>query len=252
VRLNYFLVLSVFFFTSCTDYNNISVIEVIDGDTIRLSNNKVLRYIGIDTPESRIKEGSEFIYDPQPFSVQAAQKNKDLVLGKKIRVEFDLVKTDKYGRLLGYCFYDGMMVNEELLKNGLAVLMTIPPNIKYTDRFIKAQTDARNQGRGLWAENEIVSDAQASDYIDQVRTVRGRVIRTFKSDKCIYLNFGADYRTDFTIVIFKKSLRSFIDKKIDPENYYMNKMVEVTGRIKQYNGPEIIVGHPSQITVLSY
>ncbi|MDD3295992.1 MAG: thermonuclease family protein [Candidatus Omnitrophica bacterium] len=242
-----------FLLVSCSfsqDYSDIRVTEVIDGDTVRLSDGKLLRYIGIDTPEVRIKQKKEFIYSPQPFALEAKELNKRLVQGKRVRVELDVEKTDRYGRLLGYCFVGDVFINSELLKEGFAVLYTYPPNIKYTDELIASQKEARRQKKGLWGSYEVIESGRASGHINQIRTVRGKVLNTFASKKCLLLNFGQDYRTDFTVVIFKNSLASFNSKGINPLEFYRGKTIEVSGRIRSYNGPEIIVNSPQEITVV--
>jgi len=243
----------VFFLLSCNtlqDYSKIEVSEVIDGDTVRLSNGKLLRYIGLDTPEIRVKRNGQFIYSPQPFSQEAKEYNRNLVEGRRIRVEFDTTKQDRYGRLLGYCFVDEVFVNAKLIEEGYAVLYTYPPNVKYVDLFVKLQKAARKERRGLWGSYKVIEQAQAGNYIHQIKTVKGRVLNTYKSSKCIFLNFGKDWRTDFTVVIFNNSLRSFYDRDIDPLTFYKGKMVEVSGRIKEYNGPEIIVNTPQEIEII--
>lgn len=246
------LLLSFLLILSCnpTDYSKIKVIDVIDGDTVRLSNGKLLRYVGIDTAEVRQKVNGKFIYNPQPFSLEAKEYNRKLVEGKPVRIEFDITKTDRYGRLLGYCYVDDTFVNAKLIEQGYAVLYTFPPNIKYTDLFADLQRKARNQRKGIWASYQVIDQAQAADHIGQIRTVQGKVVNTYQSPKVTYLNFGNDYKTDFTIVIFKNSLAQFHKKNIDPANFYRNKTVQVTGRIKSYNGPEIIVNTPAEIEVL--
>lgn len=232
------------------DYSNILVSEVIDGDTVRLSNGLSLRYIGIDTPEVRIKKGASFVYEPQPFALAAKQYNQKLVEGKLIRVEFDVEKKDKYGRLLGYCFLGDTFINAELVKEGLAVLYTYPPNVKYVEQLVSFQKQARREGRGLWGSYKVIDHSQADQYIGQIRTVRGRVLSSYRSAKCLFLNFGTDYRTDFTVVIFNNSLGAFNQRGINPEIFYQNRLVEVSGRIREYNGPEIIVNTPYELQVI--
>jgi len=243
-----FLILSCNF---SPNYSNLKAVEVIDGDTIRLSNGKLMRYIGIDTPEVRIKKDDVFQYLPQPFALEAKEYNRILVEGKNIRIEFDSQKVDRYGRLLGYCFVDDVFVNAELIKKGYAVLYTYPPNVKYVDLLLKLQKEARNKKLGLWRDFEVILHAQADSYINQIKSVKGRVIDTYQSSKCTFLNFGKDYKTDFTIVIFKKSLKEFTKEGIDPVTFYKDKVVIATGRIKEYNGPEIIANSPYQIEIIS-
>ncbi len=139
---------------SCTqvDYSQIKVTKVIDGDTVRLANGQLLRYIGLDTPEVRIRQGGDFIYQPEAYALEATNFNRQLVEGKKVRIEFDIETADKYGRLLGYCFVNDTFVNAKLIEKGYAVIFTFPPNVKYVDLFLELQRKARKNKRGLWSD----------------------------------------------------------------------------------------------------
>ncbi len=238
---------------SCTvvrDDSVYRVVEVIDGDTVRLATGEFLRYIGIDTPEIRVRQGSEFIYSPQPFSLESREYNRLLVEGKTVEIEFDVEKKDRYGRLLGYCFVDGIFVNAKLIEEGYAVLYTYPPNVKYTGLFVELQKEARAAQKGLWQSYKIISAGEAVEYIGEIGTVRGKVLNTYQSAKCVFLNFGDDWQSDFTVVIFNNCLDGFRKQGIDPVSFYRGKRVEVTGRIREYNGPEIIVNSPHELTLV--
>lgn len=121
------------------------VARVVDGDTIKLESGEVVRYIGIDTPE---------IVDPrkpvQCYAQEASVKNKELVEGKEVRLEKDVSETDKYSRLLRYVWLGDTLVNELLVKEGYAQSSSYPPDVKYQDRFIQAQNEARENNLGLW------------------------------------------------------------------------------------------------------
>ncbi len=236
-------------YTPCC--NHIKVIQVIDGDTVKLSDGRLLRYIGIDTPEVRVREKSRFVYNPQPFSLEAKELNRKLVENKFVRVEFDIEKFDVYGRMLGYCFVDDIFVNARLIEEGLAVLYTKPPNVKYTDLFVTLQKKAQALHKGIWGAYEVVSSNGAYNFINQIRTVKGKVKGVYTSKKAVFLNFGEDYRKDFTVVIFNDCLGFFKEKNINPLTFYRDKEIKVWGRIREYNGPEIIVCNPSQIEVVN-
>lgn len=247
-----FLPVVLFLAAACTVPPSTScrtVTEIIDGDTIRLDNGIVVRYLGIDTPEKRIKKGERWIDAPQPFSREATEANRALVLGKQVTVEYDVERRDKYGRTLGYVFSGDVLVNRALLEQGYAVLYSRPPNVKYVDELVAAQAQARREGRGLWGAYERLDAGDAGQYVGQIRSVRGRVSGTYRSSECVFLNFGKDWRTDFTVVIFNNSLPAFGKKGIDPVSFYKGKTVEVTGRIREYNGPEIIVNIPEEIVI---
>lgn len=115
--------------------------RVIDGDTIELEDGTRVRYIGMDTPET-----------DQCFWEEATEENKKLVEGKKVKLETDVQKLDKYGRLLAYVFVGETFVNEELIRRGVAQVLTYPPNVKYTQNFVAAQKEAREKKTGFWAD----------------------------------------------------------------------------------------------------
>jgi len=227
--------------------------KVIDGDTVELASGERVRYIGIDTPEVRRREGDGWQYDPEPYALAAREYTTRLVEGRRVSLAYDEVLRDKYGRLLAYMSVDGTLVNAALLEQGLALLYTIPPNCGRTAELTRAMRSARDARRGLWADQppEPLNPDTVKDHIGKVATVVGAVVSTHQSKKAIYLNFGGNYRTDFTIVIFKGSWGVFRARGIDPAAYYPDKLVRVVGRIKEYNGPEIVVNHPDEIEVLA-
>src|SRR5215213_1885080 len=71
--------------------------------------------------------------------------------GKEVSLELDVEKVDPYGRLLAYVFLpNSEMFNETLLEEGYVQVATFPPNVKYQERFLEAQREARAANRGLW------------------------------------------------------------------------------------------------------
>jgi len=134
--------------------------RVIDGDTFVCSG-YTIRLIGIDTPESRpnqrAKRQARSLGDLKTvleLGKKAKKFTQSLIPpGTEVKLEFDVQKRDRYGRLLAYVYLpDGRMLNEVLLEEGYAMLLTIPPNVKYVERFRKAQRKAVEGKRGLWNE----------------------------------------------------------------------------------------------------
>ena len=126
-----------------------AVVErVIDGDTVVLVGGEKIRYIGVDTPELGNPKKKV-----QPYAKEATEFNRRLVEGQKVRLEMDIEPQDKYHRTLAYVYLeDGRFVNAELLKEGYAQLLTIPPNVRYVDLFAGLQKQARDAKRGLWGK----------------------------------------------------------------------------------------------------
>ena len=135
--------------TGCTAPTASLVTRVIDGDTIEVdiaSTMYKVRYIGIDTPELDDKR-PEFC----DLAQEATRYNRQLVEGKTIRLEKDVSETDKYGRLLRYVYVNNIFVNAELVRQGFAQAKSYPPDTKYQDTLERAEAEAKQAGRGLWA-----------------------------------------------------------------------------------------------------
>lgn len=125
------------------------VTHVSDGDTITLENGQKLRYIGINAPES-VKPQSPV----ECFGKEASARNKELVMGKMVKLVKDVSETDRYGRLLRYVYLeDGSFVNEVLVREGYARASTFPPDVRYSDFFRNIEHDAQAAKRGLWAKD---------------------------------------------------------------------------------------------------
>lgn len=147
------------------------VVDVIDGDTIDVRlNGRVerVRYVGIDTPERG-----------DPFYDEATAANRDLVAGRTVILVRDVSETDRFGRLLRYVYLeDGTLVNGELLRQGWALLFTLPPDVGLADDFLALQEAARADGRGLWAgaaeaaegERVIIADIFYDGFVELVES----------------------------------------------------------------------------------
>jgi len=142
-------------------YTDVYVKRAVDGDTLVLATGERVRLIGIDTPE--MHESSKLHRDSKKtnqdvktiikLGTRAYEFTKKLVEGKRVNLEFDVEKQDQYHRLLAYVYLkDGTFVNAEIVRQGYASIMTISPNVKYADLFLKLSQEARENKRGLWAE----------------------------------------------------------------------------------------------------
>jgi len=160
LRFIHFLILFCFFssITSCntrryryTHSEYFQVTKIIDGDTFWVDDGsekgQKIRLIGVDAPETRRTARKEIGY----FGQEAKAFITALLGENKVRLEYDVVRTDRYGRTLAYVYLeDGTFVNAELVKQGYAMVMTVPPNVKFAELFVMLQEEARENRRGLW------------------------------------------------------------------------------------------------------
>lgn len=127
--------------------------KVVDGDTFWLDDNSAkglkVRLIGVDAPESRKTFRKEVGY----YGKEAKAYLKSILENHRVKLELDIDPKDQYGRTLAYVYReDGLFINAELIKNGYAMVLTVPPNVKYADYFLELQQDARDNQRGLWKQ----------------------------------------------------------------------------------------------------
>ncbi|HKQ67080.1 MAG TPA: thermonuclease family protein [Methylomirabilota bacterium] len=125
-----------------------TVVRVVDGDTIHVQladRVEKVRYIGLDSPEIHHPVKGE-----EPGGRAAATVNRGLVESRRVRLELDVRTRDRWGRLLAYVWVGDTMINAELIRLGYAHVMTVPPNVRYQELFVKLQREAREDGRGLW------------------------------------------------------------------------------------------------------
>ena len=143
------------FTNNCSKENKQYVVKkVFDGDTILIKNEDTetkIRFLGIDA----------FEHDENIYGKKAKDFLSMLLLNKNVCIETDVQKSDIYGRTLGYVFVNDLLINEELLKNGYAILYDFPPNTKYIYRLKKAQIYARENMLGIWKEHNYIKETPA-------------------------------------------------------------------------------------------
>ena len=120
------------------------VARVVDGDTIVVDGGERVRYVGIDAPET----GEA----PEPLGVEATEMNRRLVEGRDVLLVKDTSDRDRFGRLLRLVYADGILVNAELLREGYSRAVVFPPDDEHAECFAALEEEAKEAGRGMWAE----------------------------------------------------------------------------------------------------
>ena len=133
----------------------------------------------------------------------------------------------------------------------MARVYSFPDNRAIVDEMLAAEGRARRAGAGIWGNDWYAirtPDATVHD-IGSFQLVEGRVVSAADVRGTIYLNFGADWRSDFTVKVTKRSRRSFAADGLDLLALE-NRVIRVRGWLDDYNGPMIEATHPEQIEVL--
>jgi len=114
--------------------------SVADGDTFSTIGGETIRMLGIDAPEHG-----------EPFSQQARERLRALVVGRQVDLVYDAEKADRYGRLLCHVHVDGSWVNQTLVREGLAGVYIVRPNLARMAELAAAQKTARVDEIGIWS-----------------------------------------------------------------------------------------------------
>ena len=230
--------------------------EVVDGDTLFLKSGLKVRLSGIQAP--KLSLGRSHVKS-WPLGAEAKDALRLLTHGQKVGLYYSGLKRDRYKRALAQSFTltpqgePDLYLQEEMLRLGLARVYTWPDTFQDSERLYEAELKAREAGRGIWGldrykirtpdPNNLAQD------VDSFQIVEGVIISVAEIKGRIYMNFGADYKTDFTVVIDKAARKAFKNVDYDPLKLEGAK-VRVRGWIEMNNGPSIWLTHPLPLQIL--
>lgn len=225
-------------------------VRAIDSDTLALVDGRELRLAGIFTVTAA--SGAEDA--PRAALAAAARALLDeFGAGQALDLAFDAQRGDRYGRVLAHAVNErGVWLQGEMLRAGLARVATSRDLRVGAAQMLALEDDARQKRRGLWAQyawrvrdSAAVTARDVDSFQIILGTVRG--IATIKGRT--YLNFGEDWRSDFTVAIAPAVTKLCRASGLDPGTL-AGKSLRVRGWIRLQNGPLIELTHPEQIEVL--
>ena len=235
------------------------VARIIDGDNLVLDSGLKVSLSAIQSPKL-IWEGK---YDEWPLADDAQETLRLLTSGKTVKLFYGGDKRDRYGRAVAqvYTLDDkdepDVWLQEAMIKAGMARVYSWQGHRQDTAALYRAEAEARNAKRGIWQTNVTNGfyDIRKPDpdplaqYVDSVQIVEGIIIKTADVRGTVYLNFGSDYKTDFTIAVPKKSRKAFKNAGYDPLAL-TGARVRVRGYVELYGGPIIWLNDPARLEVL--
>lgn len=235
------------------DGGKIIVKEVVDGDTVSLKKQvfgaRQIRLVGIQAPKLPLGRKG---FKAWPLSKEAKNALEKLIKRKKLSIRFGGRRQDRHRRLLAHLFdQDGNWIQGELLRLGMARVYSFPDNRSRVAKMLKIERAARKAKRGIWGHPfyDIRTPEEAAEHIGTFQLVRGKIVNAAKVRTRVYLNFGQNWREDFTIMLRPRARRFFRKARIDPLSL-KGKIVLVRGWLRKRNGPMIDVTHPEQIELV--
>lgn len=231
----------------------VQVIDIIDGDTVviepAINGAREIRLVGIQAPKIPLGRSG---FKAWPYGETAKSTLATLVLDRDVTLYFGGRRMDRHGRLLAHLKRDdGLWVQGDMLKRGMARVYSFPDNRSVVGQMLAAEESARGVGRGIWRLPfyDLRVAEETNQYIGRFEVVQATVLDVAEVGNKVYLNFGSDWRTDFTLTIEGKARRLFRENAFDPLSLKGRK-IRVRGWLKSFNGPMINLSHPEQIEVL--
>ncbi len=215
--------------------------EIIDGYSLRLIDGRMVRLAGLAPPAPG-------------FEKEAKARLIELAGRGELRFAYDPgAVSDRHGRLLLHLEReDGLWLQEEILRLGLARVQTRPDARLGAARLLAVESEAREAKRGLWSDKRyaILNAAEfAAIRSGSFQIAEGKVISARRIRDMIYLNFGPDWKSDFTLEIDKAGQAILRKAKISPLSLE-GKMIRVRGQVYFRNGPAMQISHAEQLEIL--
>ncbi len=231
--------------------------RIVDGDSLVLAletgEELSVRLSAIQAPRTAQRAAKAW-----PYAYESKAGLSALIKGRDVQLFYGKERRDRFGRAIAQIYtIDGqgqadLWVQGEMIRLGLARVFSWAGDVTDFSALYSLEGKARDKARGLWADPFYAVRKPDPDplaqYVDSLQIVEGIITSTADVRGRIYLNFGADYKTDFTIAIAKKHAKQFAE--IDPVTL-TGARVRVRGWIELTNGPMIWLDHPERLEVLS-
>ncbi|MFN4354301.1 thermonuclease family protein [Parvibaculum sp.] len=238
---------------------------VVDGDTLLLDDGREVRLKGIQAPKLPLGRSN---FTAWPLADEAKARLEELANGASAQLRYGGARGDRHGRILAHVFVpqagQRVWLQQAMLDQGLARVYTFKDNRACAALLLEVERGARAARRGIWSE-PFYAIRGAAD-VDGLNRLLGRfeiVEGTVQSAALVrgrlYLNFGEDYRSDFTVTVGERDIRIFLqdghwaslfqggEERSRSLEGLNGKTVRVRGWLARNNGPEIVVTHPEQI-----
>ena len=226
------------------------ITEIINPLTVKMEDGEIIHLAGLDYPDLDY-------YEPGDIAVTAIKILEDFLTDKDVTL-YQTKSKDK-GRINRFGHHIAHIVRKEdnvwtqglLLALGTARVRTTEYNLEMAKQMLAIEDKARINKNGLWEENRfpVLTPKQANDKIGTYQVIEGNIKSVSMRKNRLYLNFGNNWREDFTVSISSFDLKKFTRQKINPQNW-SGKRIRVRGWIESYNGPYIKIDHPERFEAI--
>ncbi len=227
---------------------------VVDGDTVLLDRAvdgaMEVRLVGLQAPKLPLGRKG---FRPWPLAAESKAALERLTLNRTVRLSYGGARMDRHGRRLAHLhdLEPGTWIQGAMLSAGMARVYSFSDNRSCVAEMLALEGQARNADAGIWSHPfyAVRDHGQAGDHLNTFQLVEGTVLDAARVRGRVYLNFGADWRQDFTITMESGARRLYRQAGLDPLDL-KGRALRVRGWLRNFNGPLIETTHPEQIEFL--
>ncbi|HEY5048167.1 MAG TPA: thermonuclease family protein [Rhizomicrobium sp.] len=234
------------------EVSGVRVVRVEKNGVLVLEDGRAVKVEGLLLPEGTDDHA------PRYFADEAIGAMSDLTRGRVVTLAAGTPKEDRYGRLRAQVFIDDnrdtptLWLQLVMLHRGLGRVSIAPDRRECASMLYAAEDEARRNRQGIWSQAWYAVRPASRALIEDTDTfqlVRGMIVSAEVKNDRAYLDFGTDWRRDFTVVISPQDMKAFRQAGIDPQSYE-GRTVRVRGWVENLHRPEIEVAIPEDIEVL--
>lgn len=226
----------------------IAVVEVVDGDTVKLADGRQVRLVGTQAPKLALGRPN---FTPWPLGEESKRALEGLVQSRAVTLHYGGARQDRHRRALAHLVReDGLWIQGRMLKEGWARVYTFADNRAAAPALLALEGEARAAKRGIWAHPfyALRAPEEAAKLVGTFQIVEGEVTAVATTGGRTYLNFGADWKSDFTIALDPEARRLFAKLFGDPRRLE-GQTVRARGWLVARNGPMIELTHPEPLEI---
>ncbi len=230
--------------------------KVIDGLTVLLKDKTIIRLASLDIPDFHIQRDAPYSENALNLLQDTLPTGTEILLYQTRKAKKG--RENRMGHALGHIVTKKteksapVWINGALLTHGIARVILTPNALEMFNAMITAENGARENKRGMWREGSdylVLNSDSSAQALGRFALIEGRVEKTASIRNNVYLNFGKDWKTDFTIMITPAMRKKLAQKNIHPLSLG-GKTVRVRGWPREYNGPLIELDVPEHLELI--
>ncbi len=221
----------------------VTIGAVVDGGELVLADGRRVRLVGIEAPHPAAAHSRAW-----PYAEEAKAALEKLVLGRAVELRFAGNRRDRHDRILAHLFVGKRWVQGEMIRRGLARVASAADNRQGVAEMLAREDRARQARRGIWRDRFYAVRAadDAGRYAGSFQIVEGTAVDTAMVEGQLFINFGGDWRTAFSLRLPPDALRLFRAEGVDAAAL-KGARLRVRGWVRGSERPIIDVTHPEQI-----